>query len=378
MKPIYRTIFLLFGIAAIIVMLATFDVDFAALRSKLPRAVAFLPAVVGVWVVVYALNAWAFQVIINSSGADKRIDLAHSLKLTISGYAFTYTTPFGFGGGPYRVMELAGHIGMNRALSSVVLYSMMHILSHFCLWATGLALFIVYYTEKMNSTLWAMTGIFAVVLFAACYVFRKGYKNGLVEKLYRLVMHFPLFRGATRRFYDRHVDAMAQIDRNIAYLHEQPRAFWTSLGAEYVARLVNVMEFYFILLAFGAPITYVDAVLVLALSSLIGNLLFFMPMQMGAREGGLALIIKILGYANAGGVGIFTAFFTRIRELVWIFIGVSLVKVGNKQLLKPASEPPVAPKNEPAVSKNELVASKNELVASKFSAPSAKFSEESN
>ena len=59
----------------------------------------------------------------------------------------------------------------------------------------------------------------------------------------------------------------------------------------------------------------------------MGNILFFFPMQMGAREGGLAIIIKILGYP--GGL-----FFTRIRELVWIFIGVGLVKIGNKKIMK--------------------------------------------
>ena len=80
-------------------------------------------------------------------------------------------------------------------------------------------------------------------------------------------------------------------------------------------------------------VTFVDAVLVLAFSSLIGNLLFFFPMQLGAREGGLALIIKILGL-SAPGIGLFTSFYTRIRELFWIFIGVGLVKVGNKQIMK--------------------------------------------
>lgn len=66
----------------------------------------------------------------------------------------------------------------------------------------------------------------------------------------------------------------------------------------------------------------------------MGNILFFFPMQMGAREGGLAIIIKILGYPGGLGLGVFSSFFTRIRELVWIFIGVGLVKIGNKKIMK--------------------------------------------
>ncbi len=334
MKPLFRNIFLLFGIAAIVVMLCTFDVDYEQLRDKLPQAVAFLPAVVGVWVFVYAFNAGAFQLIVNSGKHDKHLSFRHAYKLTVSGFAFSYTTPFGFGGGPYRVMELAAHIGTNRAMSSVVLYSMMHILSHICLWASAAVLFVVVYTAKMDVALWTMAGVFAMILFLVLYFFYVGYKNGLIVRLYKILLYIPVVKKYARRFYDKNQENMEQIDRNIAYLHSRPRAFYGSLFLEYVARVINAFEFYFILLAFGAPVTFVDAVLVLAFSSLMGNLLFFFPMQMGAREGGLALVIRLLGYPNALGVGVFSAFFTRIRELVWIFIGVGLVKVGNKKMMK--------------------------------------------
>lgn len=337
MKPLYRNLFLLFGIGAIAVMLWKFDINYAELRDKLPRAVAFLPAVIGVWVFVYAFNARAFQVIVNNGPHDKHLSFLHAYKLTVSGFAFSYTTPFGFGGGPYRVMELAGHIGTTGAMSSVVLYSMMHILSHICLWTSAVVLFIVVYTSKMTPFLWTCAAIFAAVLAFVLYFFYKGYKNGLIVKLYRILFYIPIANKYARRFYDKNMEAMAQIDRNIAYLHKQRRAFYGSLFHEYVARVVNSLEFFFILLAFGAPVTFADAVLVLAFSSFIGNVLFFFPMQMGAREGGLALIIRILGYPNGAGVGVFTGFFTRIRELVWIFIGVGLVKIGNKHLMRDAA-----------------------------------------
>ncbi|MBS7396304.1 MAG: UPF0104 family protein, partial [Prevotellamassilia sp.] len=92
-------------------------------------------------------------------------------------------------------------------------------------------------------------------------------------------------------------------------------------------------EYYLILLSLNVSLTYVDAILVLAFSSLIGNLLFFLPMQLGAREGGLSLAVRFLGL-SAPGIGVFTGIYTRIRELFWIFIGVTLVKVGNRRLMR--------------------------------------------
>lgn len=333
MKPLYRNIFMLFGIAAIIVMLSTFEDGYEQIKDNILRAGLYLPAVIGIWIFVYACNALAFQIIVNSGKHDKHLDFRHAYKLTVSGFAFSYTTPFGFGGGPYRVMELAGHIGTPRAMSSVVLYSMMHILSHFCLWTTSVFIFILFYNEMMTPALWSIFGIYLAIFTGALFAFNYGYKNGLIVKLYSILLKIPYAKKPARKFYDKHLEAMQQVDRNISYLREQRKAFWSSLFYEYLGRIINSLEYFFILTAFGLEISFADAVLVLAFSSLMGNLLFFFPMQLGAREGGLALIIKLLGIGTSG-VGVFTSFYTRIRELVWILIGVGLVKVGNKKIMK--------------------------------------------
>lgn len=333
MRSLYRNLFLLFGVIAIVVMLCNFDVDYTQLKSNLFRAGLYLPAVIGVWVFVYAFNAWAFQMIVNSGTHSKHLSYRHAYKLTVSGFAFSYTTPFGFGGGPYRVMELSSYIGVPRAMSSVVLYSMMHIFSHICLWSSAAVLFAIVYKEKMTPFLWTLFGIFVAVVLVVIFVFHLCYKRGVIVKLFKPLLHFPFVKRWARSFYDRHIQDMQRIDDNIAYLHSQPRAFYLSLLFEYLARIINAFEYYFILLSLGVSLSFIDAILVLAFSSLIGNLLFFLPMQLGAREGGLSLIVKILGL-SAPGIGVFTSLYTRVRELVWIFIGVGLVKIGNKHLMK--------------------------------------------
>ena len=61
--------------------------------------------------------------------------------------------------------------------------------------------------------------------------------------------------------------------------------------------------------------------------SLLANLLFFLPMQLGGREGGFALAVG--GLSLSGAYGVYAALITRIREMVWIVIGLVLMKVGN-------------------------------------------------
>ena len=64
-----------------------------------------------------------------------------------------------------------------------------------------------------------------------------------------------------------------------------------------------------------------------AFSSLLANLLFFLPMQLGGREGGFALAVG--GLSLSGAYGVYAALITRVREMVWIVIGLALMKVGN-------------------------------------------------
>ena len=140
MKEKARNIFWFFGIFAIVVMLCTFDMDYNELWKNLRRAGIWLPAVIFLWVFIYYLNAWAWYVII-CDGKSGKVPFRQVYKLTISGFALNYATPVGLmGGEPYRIMELSSYVGGSKATSSVILYAMMHIFSHFWFWLVSAVL----------------------------------------------------------------------------------------------------------------------------------------------------------------------------------------------------------------------------------------------
>jgi len=84
---------------------------------------------------------------------------------------------------------------------------------------------------------------------------------------------------------------------------------------------------YFILNILTTDVSFPACILIMAFTSLFANLFFFSPMQLGAREGGFALAVG--GLAIQGAFGVYTGLITRVRELIWIVIGVLLMKVGN-------------------------------------------------
>ena len=132
-KQKVNNLFFLLGVAVVVVMLFTFDVSFVELWEHICHAGYWLIPIVGIWIIIYAINAWAWQCVIKGvTGDEEHISFLRIYKLTITGYALNYSTPVGgLGGEPYRIMELSKDIGNERATSSVILYAMMHMFAHF-------------------------------------------------------------------------------------------------------------------------------------------------------------------------------------------------------------------------------------------------------
>lgn len=326
MKEKIRNIFWFFGIFSIVIMLFTFDMDYVELWNNLRKAGIWLLWVIFLWVFIYYINAWAWYVIIRD-GKSAKVPFWQIYKLTISGYALNYATPAGLmGGEPYRIMELSTYVGTSKATSSVILYAMMHIFSHFWFWLLSAILYI--FTKPMN---WGM-GIMLATVIAFCslaiYFFMRGYKNGMVVRTLQLLSHLPFIKKWARRFSIEKKEALERVDAQIAELHKQRKStFYTSLGLELFARITNCLEVFFILNILTTNVSFISCILIMAFTSLFANLFFFSPMQLGAREGGFALATG--GLAIPSAFGIYTSLITRVRELIWIIIGVLLMKIGN-------------------------------------------------
>lgn len=329
MKSKYRNGFMAFGIIAIVIMLFALDMDYSDIWKSLVRMGIWFPAIVLLWFFVYLLNAGAWYIIIND---EKKYPLSFwtVYKLSVTGFALNYTTPCGLmGGEPYRIMELAPYVGGSKATSSVILYVMMHIFSHFWFWFFSIFLYLVIYPD-VSLSMGIMLAVIGCCCLVCIYFFSMGYRTGMTLRLMLVLAKVPGVRRWAVGFLERRRETLIQIDEQIALLHRQhKRTFYCSLGLELFARLFSSLEIYFILHAFSAEVSLADGVLILAFSSLFSNLLFFSPMQLGTREGGLALAAE--GLRLTGVLGVYTGLVTRLRELCWIAIGIALIKVGNRR-----------------------------------------------
>lgn len=233
-----------------------------------------------IWAGVYLLNMLSFACLL--PGVPKW----SLLRVTVTGYVLNYITPFGLlGGEPYRVWYLKRHMQTSEAAWGVGLYATMHVASHFVLWIIALVM-------AMDMFLQAVSFVpFVVAVIVICII-------------------------VVWLSYKRHL------------------GLWTtirSLFIEFLSRVVGVLEYWLLMHAAGLnEATFCDAFLVVAISSLVANILFFSPLQAGTREAGITLALAMLYGGGPEAVvqtqfialGVTISLATRIRELVWITIGM--------------------------------------------------------
>lgn len=310
--------------AVLVVMLT--QLDYIQVWRGLCHAGYWSLAVVALWAFLYMFNTASWYIIINSGGKTT-VKFWWLYKITVSGFALNYATPGGLmGGEPYRIMALSPIVGTERASSSVILFAMTHIFSHFWFWLLSAALYMaVRHVDMFMGCLLVAVGVFCVL---GLWFFIVGYRKGLANRTMSLLSHVPLVKKRAASFVCRHRQQLDTIDRQISALHSQSRrTFVLAVLLELGCRVCSAAEIYFILRVLLPSASYADCILILAFTSLFANLLFFIPLQLGGREGGFLMSAAGLGLRASDGA--FVALIVRLRELLWTGIGLLLIKIGK-------------------------------------------------
>ena len=325
MSKRFQNIFFFFGLAVLALMVS--QLDFADVWEHVRHAGYWFIAVVALWTFLYLFNTLSWYIIIRSGNPGHKVKFLWLYKITVSGFALNYATPGGLmGGEPYRIMALAPYIGTEKASASVILFAMTHIFSHFWFWLASIVLFVCSQPVSIPmALLLCATGSFCLL---AIWFFLSGYRKGLAFRAMNLLRHLPFVKKWATGFIERHRDNLDHIDQQIAALHNQnPKTFFSAVMSEFTCRVCSALEIYFVLRVLMTDVSYFDCILILAFTTLFANMLFFMPLQLGGREGGFLMSVK--GLAMSTDAAILVALLVRIRELIWTAIGLLLIKVGG-------------------------------------------------
>ena len=114
-----------------------------------------------------------------------------------------------------------------------------------------------------------------------------------------------------------------ELDKQIKQFYTtDPRRFLLSTFYNFLGWFVGSFEVYYMAKILGMPIGLAEAWLFEALIQVLRIITFFIPSSIGAQEGGIVLIFQQFGYATP--VGLTFAVIRRLREIVWIGLGLLL------------------------------------------------------
>lgn len=322
-----RNLFFALGLIALVVI--AWCIGWDVIVAHVQKTGWWFFAIIGMWLPIYLINTMAFNTIIRDDLPEHRIvPFLQVFKITLSGFALKAATPLGFvGGDPYKIMEFKPLLGLEKATSSVLLYTMTHISAHCIFWALSIVLAALFVPMKLSlSIVLIATFLTFVILLMLLW---KGYRKGMAVKAFSFFSRLPLVKKWVSPFREKYQAQLANIDAQISNLYGARRkAFITALSLEVIARILNCLEVYVILKPVNVDVSLIDSIVVYAFMSLFTNILFFSPMQIGTREGGFALALRALSLP--AGLGIYVSLITRVRELFWMGVGILLMKVKIK------------------------------------------------
>jgi len=293
----------------------------------------FIP-IIASWLLIYIFNALAFRQIIQEPALPQSdLPFLTVLRLTVTGFAINYVTPFvALGGEPYRILELKKSVGIHKATSSVLLYGMMHVFSHVIFWLLSILLILA--VIKLDDMM--LIGCIVAFIIGVLIViwFLRVYKRGITVSTFNFLQKVPFLKKHAVNFVKEKSASLNEIDNQIRILYSERKSkFFRALLFEILARIVTCAEIYFTAVAINLDMSITDALIISSASSLFANIIFFFPMQLGVREGGLALALKGVGLPAEA--GIFIGIIMRIREIVWIAIGFVWMRLARKSVIKP-------------------------------------------
>ena len=321
--------FFVLGLLTFGYLVSKFGVDH--ILANIQKAQWSLVYIILVWFIVYVLNALAWRFALGDYG--RTIAFPYLFMVTVSGFVINYVTPVvALGGEPYRVKALASGMGTQQSLSAVVLYRMVHLLGHMLLLLTGIIVALLYLSLPLPIAL--LLSIAGVVVLTVIMMTISGHRYGVFERMKILFGKTRLFRPISGRLqkYESDLHIMDQLVTD-AYRNKRNR-YYLSVFLEYLSRACMGLEVYLILHGVGVEITIPAALFLYVAYSLIINLLFFIPLNLGAREGGLYLGLGSLALPPL--LGVYLGVVMRIREFFWILLGLLFILFTGQKDEKPS------------------------------------------
>lgn len=275
-----------------------------------PFCIILLPLLVG-----YLLEAYGWRLTLGQWAG--RIGFLRLFMVRMAGEAINVTTPTAMlGGEPMKAYLLKQDgVPMVDGLASVVIAKTIMVIAQilFMLLGLGLLLWVVGEGDYNVLAAFVSVGVLGFGVFLFLIIQRYGIGAGLLTVADTCRIRLQWLDARRPQFL-----ALDHTIRNF-YLQRR-RTFVFALGVYFLAWLTEWFEVYAILYFLDAEVGWLSSLSIAAIAVLIKGSVSFIPGGMGAQEGGYLFLLMGFGYGEV--TGITFALLRRIREVLWIVLGL--------------------------------------------------------
>ena len=276
-----------------------------------------------------ALETCAWKGIIPPGG--NKIGFWEAFKTILEGNALNYITMTRMGGEPLKAFAFKDRIGLARSTASVIILKFC-VLTGFWITIAGGFIAVLFRADIPSGVkIRVGLGVLLVTLFLASASWMQSV--GLFKPISWVLKKFE----AQKDWMKENLLGITHMDDHLLETYRS-RPFRVGF-AILLCTLVWVEEIFFIWL--GLRFLHLDqdwysAAIVGTLALLLNHLLFFVPWRAGTQEGTMVLAFTIGDLSEP--VGLSVAILKRLRELLWVFLG--LIFFALETLKAPDSEAP--------------------------------------
>ncbi len=326
-----KLVFLVLGLIALvgIVWHIGFEpiLDAVSQLGIFPFLVILLPMIL-----VYGLEAWGWRLTLGAYA--ERVGFLRLFAIRMAGETVNVTTPAAYvGGEPLKAYLLKRYgVPMVEGMASVITAKTTMTLAQvlFILTGLGLAFWIMDAASHYWMAMLVSLGLLAFGVGLFVMFQRYGLGMGCLTLLRAC--------GIRLAFLEKRETQLQEMDRTIrGFYSENRRTFYVALGTFFLAWLCETLEVYAILYYLDVGVDVWTSISIAALTVFIKGGTFFIPGSLGAQEGGYTLLLISFGYTEV--TGITFALIRRMREILWIVIGLGCL------LLLKGKDLPMAPES---------------------------------
>lgn len=262
----------------------------------------------------YLLESFAWKLI--ASEKNRKIPFGRAFLYTLEGNSLNYITLTHMGGEGLKAVAFREKIGLARSAAAAVVLKFCTLLGFWLVISGGfiLALFSADLPVKVKVYFGIGITLVTAIILSASWVQRVGIFGPFV----RLLQKFESQMESLREY----VLHLTRLDEHILETYRSRP--WRVSAAVLLCSLVWVEEIFFIWLGLRflrLEENWFIVVIAGSISLLLNRFLFFVPWRAGSQEGTLVLAFTILGLSEP--VGFSIALLKRLRELLWVFLGLS-------------------------------------------------------